>query len=160
MSEQKTHEPHNSAKLTPVYLSISKRFILSMVSIAVAGGLAAVGSVALYTDGLRRILLAYLVAFAFVLSLSLGSLFFILIQHLTRAGWAVIIRRPAEIFAMNVLTVAFLSLPILWSVHSGMNSIYPWARVVPISTEGTNAVHHPPEALASDEDHFDPKANL
>lgn len=112
----------------PCYLSFSRKAILIMVGTAAIGGLGAFGGAALYTDGPRRVMLAYLVAVAYVLSLSLGSLFFVLIQHLTRAGWAVLIRRPAEIFAMNIVTVAFLTLPIVWSAFSGANSIYPWAR--------------------------------
>jgi hypothetical protein len=128
MSYHDTHEP-STGKLEATYLSFSKRFVLGLFTTAIVGGLAALGGATLYTDGQRRVMLAYLVALAFVLSLSLGSLFFILIQHLTRAGWAVLIRRPAEIFAMNVVTVALLAIPILWSAHSGMNSIYPWARV-------------------------------
>jgi hypothetical protein len=37
----------------------------------------------------ERFLRSYLVAFCFVLSLSLGGLFFTMLQHLTRAGWSV-----------------------------------------------------------------------
>jgi hypothetical protein len=115
--------------LTSSRLMLSKGVVLGMLASAVLGGLGTWGSVVLHDDGLRRVLLAYLVALAFVLSLSLGSLFFVLIQHLTRAGWAVLIRRPAEVFSMNIVTVALLSLPIVWSVHTGSKSIYPWARV-------------------------------
>ena len=34
--------------------------------------------------------------FAFWLSVALGGLFFVLLQHLTRAGWSVVVRRIAE----------------------------------------------------------------
>lgn len=124
--------------LTPSYLSFSRRAILGMISTAFLGGAAAVGAASLYTNGAQRFLLAYLVALAFVLSLSLGSLFFILIQHLTRAGWAVLIRRPAEVFALNIVTVGLLSLPILWTVHQGVDSIYPWARSTELATNGNH----------------------
>jgi len=77
---------------------------------------------------MRRVMLAYLVAFAFVLSLSLGSLFFVLMQHLTRAGWGVLVRRPTEILGLNVITVAALFLPIALSVLGGGGELYPWAR--------------------------------
>jgi hypothetical protein len=112
----------------PGYLSFSRHVIMGMLGTAVLGGVAAVLAASLYTNGVRRLMLAYLVALAFVLSLSLGSMFFILIQHLTRAGWAVLIRRPAEVFALNVVTVAVLAIPIAVSAFSGTNSIYPWAR--------------------------------
>ena len=111
------------------YLSFSRKVILGLVAAAFVGGISIIGSVSLYTNGTKRTMLAYLVALAFVLSLSLGSLFFVLIQHLTRAGWAVLIRRPAEVFALNIVTVAALAIPIAWSACSGVHSIYPWARV-------------------------------
>ena len=43
---------------------------------------------------------AYLVAFVFYLMITLGSLFFVLLHHLARAGWSVTLRclagqRPA-----------------------------------------------------------------
>jgi hypothetical protein len=113
---------------SPGYLSFSKNTILGMVGTAIGGGIAATLASSMYTNGQQRVMLAYLIALAFVLSLSLGSLFFVLIQHLTRAGWAVLVRRPAEVFAMNIVTVAILSVPILWNAFSGEQSIYPWAR--------------------------------
>ena len=39
---------------------------------------------------------AYLTAFMFCLTIVLGSLFFVMIQHLVRAGWSVVVRRIAE----------------------------------------------------------------
>ncbi len=113
---------------SPGYLSFSRQFILGILGTAMAGGIGAVLTTLLYTDGMRRLMLASLVAVAFVLSISLGSLFFILIQHLTRAGWAVLIRRPAEVFALNVITVGVLAIPIVVFAFCGSASIYPWAR--------------------------------
>ena len=41
-------------------------------------------------------------SFCFFSSMSLGALFFVLLQHATRAGWSVTVRRLAEILAANV----------------------------------------------------------
>ena len=38
--------------------------------------------------GMDHLLETYLVSFAFFLSISLGALFFVLLQHCTRAGWS------------------------------------------------------------------------
>ena len=124
---QASTEP-NATTAAIVYLSISRGAILKLLALASVGGVASIAGALMYTSGQRRLMLAYLIAFGFVLSLSIGSLFFVLIQHLTRSGWAVLIRRPAEVFAMNIATVALLALPIVWSVFSGPNSIYPWAN--------------------------------
>ena len=56
---------------------------------------------------------AYIVAFCFVLSLSLGGLFFTMLQHLTRAGWSVVVRRLAEGLAGNLRWIWILFIPIV-----------------------------------------------
>ena len=39
---------------------------------------------------------AYLVAFVFYLTITLGALFFVMLHHLARSGWSVTLRRLAE----------------------------------------------------------------
>ncbi len=74
-------------------------------------------------DGLRRFGFSYLVSFAFYLSLSLGALFFVLIQHLTRATWSVVVRRLAEVTAANLPLLGVLVIPVLLLA----TRIFPWA---------------------------------
>ena len=50
----------------------------------------------------------YLTAFLYVLTIVLGALFFVLIQHLSRAGWSVVVRRVAEFMMLMVLPMAVL----------------------------------------------------
>jgi hypothetical protein len=95
--------------------------------LALAGALMAGGHAAMAPDRWRRLALAYLVAFAFVLSLSLGGLFFVFIQHLTRAGWSVVVRRPAEAMAASMPVVALLFLPVAAVIAWGDGGVYPWA---------------------------------
>jgi hypothetical protein len=70
----------------------------------------------------------YLTAFMFVLSLSLGAVFFVLIQHLTKAAWSVVVRRIAEGIASNLMWMWILFIPIaagmLWSDST---HLYRWA---------------------------------
>ena len=99
------------------------------IGIALAGLVVALGFAAIADhDGWRRLSLAYLAAFAFALSLGLGSLFFVFVQHLTRAGWSVLVRRLAEAMASNFLVLAILFLPIAGSVLSNTGMLYPWAQ--------------------------------
>ncbi len=109
------------------------------IGLAVVGSAAAAAHGVLAGDGIRRFMLAYLVAFAFVLSLSLGALFFVLIQHLFRSGWSVLLRRLPEAMAANLWLVALMFLPIGASVLMGQGDIYPWARPVSAKVE-----HHEP----------------
>jgi hypothetical protein len=135
---------HDSQSISPVYLSVPRVIVLRLCGLAVVGALLAIASAAMYSGGMRRVMLAYLVAFAFVLSLSLGSLFFVLMQHLTRAGWGVLVRRPAEILGLNVITVAALFLPIALSVLGGGGELYPWA----LRDSGAASQHITPVVLS------------
>jgi len=76
--------------------------------------------------GYRRFSFAYLTSFSFLLSTSLGCLFFVIIQHLTKAAWGVTVRRIAEIFAMCLIPLALLFLPIVVPVIFGKAELYPW----------------------------------
>jgi hypothetical protein len=67
---------------------------------------------------------SWLVALVFVLTVALGTLLFVMLQHITRAGWSVAIRRQAEVSAYLVPHFLILFLPILL----GIREIYPWAR--------------------------------
>ncbi len=74
-------------------------------------------------DGLRHFGFAYLWAYVYVLSLSLGALFFVPLQHLTRSSWSVVVRRLAEVTAAALPLLAVLALPILLLLPR----LYVWA---------------------------------
>jgi hypothetical protein len=67
---------------------------------------------------------SWLTAFVFVLTVALGTLLFVMLQHITRAGWSVAIRRLAEVSASIVPYLLVLFVPIV----IGMRELYPWAR--------------------------------
>lgn len=71
---------------------------------------------------------AYLLGFSFITWISLGALFFVMVQHLTRAGWSVTIRRLAEGLAGNLrwLWIAFIPLW-LGMKFSDTTHLYHWA---------------------------------
>lgn len=79
---------------------------------------------------LRRFYFAYLVSYLFFLSISLGSLFFVLIQQLFRAGWSVGVRRIAETSASVLPALAILSAPIVLSVIINHGELYRWAQPI------------------------------
>ena len=93
--------------------------LAGVIAIGVSLGIAAATP-----DGWRRFFFAYLLAFAYVLSLALGSLYFVLLHHLTNSGWSVVVRRIAEVFAGTLPFLAVLGLPLLF----GLGELYPWAR--------------------------------
>jgi hypothetical protein len=75
---------------------------------------------------------SYLLAFIFVLGLSLGSLGLLMLQHLTGGHWGIVIRRPLESATRSLPLVFVLFLPILF----GMKYLYAAWLNAPASGEG------------------------
>jgi len=129
------------AKITSPIVSLSDGYART---IPVALIVAAVGIVLSFIllQGPERFLYSYLANFAFLLSICLGCLFFVIIMHLTRAGWSVTLRRIAELYAMCTPYMAILFLPILVTTLTGSSYLYPWV-------DGGWSIHGGGDALAS-----------
>ena len=70
---------------------------------------------------------SYLANFMFLFTFSLGALFFVLIQFLTRAGWSSSIRRIAEIIMAILPWSAVLFLPLVVLLYTPEGSaLYEW----------------------------------
>ncbi len=70
----------------------------------------------------QRAWLAYLLAFFYFTSLALGGLFFTAIQHVTKAGWSVNVRRISESFTSFLPWAALSAVGLL----IGAPKIYEW----------------------------------
>ncbi len=73
----------------------------------------------------RFTMMAYLTAFFYCLTISLGCLFFVMIQHLCRAGWSVVVRRVAELMMIAIPALAIMYLPVLATLL-GDGTVYDW----------------------------------
>ena len=91
---------------------------LGVLGFAVSAGLGLTGG----ADLREHFFFSYLVAFIYFLGLSLGGLFFVMLHHVTRAGWSVVLRRMAEGIASNVVLMIVLFLPVL----AGLHLLYRW----------------------------------
>ncbi|NOZ94929.1 MAG: quinol:cytochrome C oxidoreductase [Acidobacteria bacterium] len=108
---------HELGGLAPLLLKLAGASLVAGVA-----GIALMATVG--GRGLDRILQSWLVGFTFFLNLSLGALFFVLLHHLTRAGWSVVVRRLAEGMAALFPLLALLAVPIvLW-----LPRLYRWAE--------------------------------
>ncbi|RMF43436.1 MAG: hypothetical protein D6753_05105 [Planctomycetota bacterium] len=77
--------------------------------------------------GFSAFLHSYLANFIFCLSICLGGLFFVMIQHVARAAWSATIRRVAELLAYMIPWWLLLFLPILAMVWwTDSPALYPW----------------------------------
>jgi hypothetical protein len=79
-------------------------------------------------DQLQYFFHAYLTSYCYVLGMVLGSLLLVLLLHVSRAGWGVVVRRLAEVLAANVPLMLILFLPIVLPLVWGNSSLYEWAK--------------------------------
>ncbi len=78
-------------------------------------------------DHWRHFLHAYLTAWSFVFSICIGSLFFVIIHHLAKAKWGIVLRRQAEFITGALPAVALLGLVFLVPVLAGNENLYYWS---------------------------------
>src|SRR5690606_22901299 len=65
---------------------------------------------------MQRAAFASLLGYMFVMSIALGSLFFIALDHITGAVWSTPFRRIAEILSNAIWVAPFLAAPILYNI--------------------------------------------
>ena len=110
----------SSAKMVPFC------FIVGVIGIVAAFFLLRVNEEGFTFTDIGRFSYSYLTSFCYILTICLGCLFFVLILHLTRAGWGVTVRRVAELFAACLFPLLILFLPILIPVLMGSDAVYSW----------------------------------
>jgi hypothetical protein len=156
--EQATSSPHHAE---PDRLDLGPRswplFTTSFMAGMAGLGLAMVLGFA-RGDGFRRFFFAYLTSYAFVLSIAIGALLFVLVQHLFRAGWSVSVRRVAEAMAGTLPMLAVLAAPIVLSVVLQRGELYPWARHHGTAGHEAPAQHAPEHSPAEGKDNPRAKA--
>ncbi len=105
-----------------------ERVGVSPRSLMICGGLGLAVAVAVsaFGDSVSRLAHAYLLGISFCLSISLGALFFVILQHLTNARWSVTTRRLAELLAAPMPVLGLLFVPVLLSLFAGSGALYHW----------------------------------
>ncbi len=123
-------QQHPTANIDDDRTHLSGSLPTASVALAVLGLAALAAAVALGLnddDRWQAFSASYLVSYCFFLSISLGALFFVALQHVVHAGWSVTVRRLAELLAANMLIMAILFLPILVPLLLGQTGLYAWA---------------------------------
>jgi hypothetical protein len=119
-----TAERHHVA-LRPEQATIPPEHSWNRIPVIGAGAalLGAVACAILGAANPKQFFFSWLVSFVFFLSLTLGALFFVLIQYAAQGGWGIVVRRIGEtVFATLPLMLA-LFLPLLFGLHH----LYEWA---------------------------------
>jgi hypothetical protein len=116
--------------------ALTERLDQFQIRALVVGAIGLVVGLAAYVMGPVHFFPAYLVGYLFWLGISLGCVGLTMLHHLVGGSWGLVIRRPLESGAMNVLLLAVLFVPLAFGVHS----LYPWARAG--STAHESGIEH------------------
>lgn len=101
-------------------------------TVAAVAGIVGLGGIAATigldgVDGSAMFWKSYLLAFMIAVAICLGALFFVMLQHATKSGWSVTVRRPAEAIASNLQWLWILFIPILVLVWTGKGAVlFQW----------------------------------
>jgi hypothetical protein len=154
MAHADTHHSAGNA-LAPANIALPavalnfRKLALGVAVIGLGGG-AAIGYTGAFGTDAHHFWRAYLIAFLFGLSMCLGGLFFTFIQHLTRAGWSVAVRRPAEALAANLrwIWILFIPFAVLWFMGKA-NVLWIWADMETLKANNEAEYHivHAKEAF-------------
>jgi len=108
-----------TASVTAARVFHGRRLAIGAAVVAVIG-FAALG-LGLAVDP-ERTWLSYLMAFAFVFTVSVGGLIFLMAGYATNARWMAVVRRANEAVALPLPALAVLFIPIVF----GAAWLYPW----------------------------------
>ncbi len=107
-----------------------------------AAVLAVVGlvlSLVAWNSDSHRFAFSWLFAIMSVLAIGLGSLFLVVVQHITMSGWSVVVRRTSETFASGLQIFAIFVVPLMfWH----MDDLYPWMHDWRESVEQASEADH------------------
>ncbi|MDX2054277.1 MAG: hypothetical protein SFV15_17890 [Polyangiaceae bacterium] len=110
------------------------------VSAGSVGLLGLAASAVLGMGDFKRFQYSYLVAFMWVLSIGLGGVWWVTLQHLVNAKWSIVVRRIGELIAANAGLLAILSLPIVIPALLGNSDLYLWVDHNRMAED--HALHH------------------
>lgn len=120
------HDGHTIEVSDPGTVQQNAGNLANTAMVAGAVGLLAAGLFASTGQNWERFLFSYLHNLVFVLGIAIGALGFILIQHVTRAGWSSVVRRLAEVLTLLFVPIGMLFLFIVFLVLSGNDQLYQW----------------------------------
>lgn len=128
---------NRSALLTTVFLDPLEptratdpafRFGGAKRAATIAGAVGFIGLVlmlvGLFTDS-HQFFFSYLIGWTVAVGLGLGGLFFVVIHHLVKAKWSIVLRRMAEAMAYTLPALFVLGIPLF---VFGMHDVYHWTH--------------------------------
>ncbi|MTI88921.1 MAG: hypothetical protein FH748_13250 [Balneolaceae bacterium] len=67
---------------------------------------------------------SYLVSFTFFTGIGIAALMMVMLHHITRSSWGVLVRRISEVFSANMMIWGIFLIPVLLGIHN----LYHWSH--------------------------------
>jgi len=104
----------------------------SFGKIALATGITGTAlSIAGYFADSHQFIASWLMAFSTWVTIALGALFFVMLQHTTAAVWSVVTRRAAEAMSRTLPLLLLFFIPLLLGAHT----LYHWSHAEEVATD-------------------------
>lgn len=107
---------------------LGSNMVKAGVGIAVLFGIVSVVLGNMQGDHWKRFMHAYLVGWSFIVSVSIGMLWLVLLHHLVRGRWATVVRRIAEAMAGAFPLIFIAGLGFVIPLLAGYTDLYYWAH--------------------------------
>lgn len=130
MSDKHDHGP--VVRPEQVNIGASSIWRTAPMGAAAVGGICLAAAFAIGSSHHTELYAGYITAYMGFLSLTLGGIFFVLIQHATRAGWSIAVRRLAENMGLTGPLMGVLMLPLAF--HAGPD-VFHWMDPVVQKTD-------------------------
>jgi hypothetical protein len=139
----------NTVKEADFRIPAKSRWAGSWKVVGAIGVVGLLGAAYGYKVDPDRFAFSYLFGLFVPLSLALGSLFFVMVQYITKASWGVTVRRVAEMFMRPMPIFAILVIPLVLLLPH----LFPWlgAKHMTVTTPDV-AAEHPGPAGAPDKE--------
>lgn len=126
------HGHSNMPSHDEIHLSDGSSWRKAPVIFAVVGALGLGAAYSAHAQDEKHFFFAYLTSLMFWLALGLGGLFFVAVQHATRAGWSIVVRRLAENLMLTLPVLGLLALPV---VFMGTHELFHWSHTEVVAND-------------------------
>ncbi len=141
MSDKKpTPAPSSGPQKDAFHLPAGSGWIGAWKKAAIVGAVGMAASLFGMTQEPDRFAFSYMFALFSFLSIALGALFFVVVQHFSRAGWSVTVRRSSEFFMAGLPVFILLVVPIL--LPRSMTALFSWIDPAAHHEERVVRVHN------------------
>jgi hypothetical protein len=107
---------------------LGSNMVKAGLAVAVIFGVISIVLGSMHGDHWKRFMYAYVVGWTYIVSISIGMLWLVLLHHLVRGRWATVVRRIAEAITGAFPLIFIAGLGFIIPLLAGYHDLYYWAH--------------------------------